>query len=195
MSVRKKNLLILATVVLLLALAVTTALGAGGTKSVGIVVQHSNGKVVTKVVKVQADATTFDVLKAANLDIVSAQTKFGPAICAIQNEGCTSSANCFCDKQHFWAFYILKNGQWEVSPVGVGNYKPKDHDVVGFAWSTFDSNYKPQVQPPVYTFDQVAGITKENPKRTVIEWIAFIALALIAIGLLFSAPFAKKSKK
>ncbi len=194
MNAKRKNLLILATVVLLLALAVTTALGAGGTKSVGVVVQHSDGTVITKVVKVQGDATTFDVLKAAKLNIVSSQTKFGPAICAIDAEGCTNASNCFCDKKHFWAFYILKDGKWMVSQVGVGNYKPKDHDVVGFAWSTFDANYKPEVQPPVYTFDKIAGAAQNNTKTKVIEWIAFFLVAIVAIGLLFSAPFTKKSQ-
>jgi hypothetical protein len=195
MNIKRKNLLVLATVVLMLVLAVSTALGAGGTKSVGVVVQHSDGTVVTKVVTVPEDASTFDILKAAKLNMVSSQTKFGPAVCALDAEGCTDATNCFCDKKHFWAFYILKGDKWEASQVGVGGYKPKDHEVVGFAWSTFDANYKPEVQPPVYTFDKLAGAAQNSTKRAVIEWIAFFLIAIVAIGLAFSSPFTKKSDK
>ena len=52
-----------------------------------------------------------------------------------------------------WSFFVPTNGAVE-----------------GFAWSGFDANYNPTVQPPVYTFDQIVAATHHpcpcpNPAR------------------------------
>ena len=41
---------------------------------------------------------------------------------------------------------------------GVGVFVPADKAVEGFAWSGFDANFNPTVQPPVYTFEQLVSM-------------------------------------
>ena len=47
--------------------------------------------------------------------------------------------------------------------MGVGGVVPANGAVVGFAWSGFDQNYNPTVQPPVYTFAQIVAKTTPPP--------------------------------
>jgi hypothetical protein len=153
-------------VVLFLALALTTvlvpaALAADSTtKQVGLVVAFPDGKPHLEIVTVPATATTFDVLEAAGIDLI---TGAGPTLCSINNVGCPAT-NCFCNKTHFWAYYHLNAAiQWEVAPQGIGGYVPTDGEVEGFAWSGFDESYNPTVLPPVYTFDQIVAATTPPP--------------------------------
>lgn len=144
-------------VVALLALLLTgTVFAQAGTKQVGLVVQFPDGTVHTEVVTVANDATVADVLKSASVSVTISETSWGPALCAIENTGCPAD-NCFCDPNMFWAFYVQERGQWKAAQVGIGGYTPQDMEVVGFAWSGFDANYNPTVQPPFYTFDQIAS--------------------------------------
>ncbi len=148
-----RSLLLLTALFLLITGAVWAQ---GDTKQVGLVVQFEDGRVHTEVVTVPTSANVADVLKASTLHVTIADTSWGPALCGINNEGCTAD-NCFCDSKHFWAFYIQKDGKWTPASVGIGGYVPKDREVVGFAWSGFDANYNPTVQPPFMTFEEIAA--------------------------------------
>ena len=159
---------------LIIALAVATALvvlmagavAAQGTptKQVGLVIGLSNGQEHLEIVTVPMTATTFDVLKAAKIVLVSQNTSFGPAVCSINGTGCPAT-NCFCDPAHFWAFYHLNAGDrtWVVAQEGVGAYVPPGGAVEGLAWSGFDANYNPTVKPPVYTFSEIVAKTAGSP--------------------------------
>ncbi|NPA91587.1 MAG: DUF4430 domain-containing protein [Chloroflexi bacterium] len=149
-----RTLRFLVLMVLLLALTTGVVLAQGATKRVGLVIRFADGRVHTEVVTVPADATVADVLQAAQVGVTLADTSWGPALCAIDNEGCTAD-NCFCDAQHYWAFFIQKDGAWTPASVGVGAYVPQDKEVVGFAWSGFDANYNPTVEPPFFTFAEL----------------------------------------
>jgi LPXTG-motif cell wall-anchored protein len=142
----------------LLAGLATVVFAQGGTKQVALVIGLPNNQVHAEVVTVPDTATTFDALQKASIKLVSQNTDFGPAICSINDTGCPST-NCFCDKQHFWAYYHFdaKAGKWASAQEGVGAYKPADGAVEGFVWSGADANFSPTDQPPVMTFAQVAG--------------------------------------
>src|SRR5512142_754453 len=113
----------------LLATLAGTALAAD-TKQVGLVIAFPDGTKYADIITVPADASTFDVLKAAKVQLVSKVDQFGPAVCSINNTGCPA-ANCFCDSKHFWAFYQLdaKTGKWAASQEGVGTVKPANGSV------------------------------------------------------------------
>jgi hypothetical protein len=147
------------------------ALAAGGafaqdepTIQVGLVIAFPEGGLHLEVVTVPEDATTFDVLEAADIDLASADLGFGPAVCGINDVGCPAD-NCFCDAEHFWAYYHLdaESDSWLSAQEGAGDYRPADRAVEGFAWSGFDANFNPTVQPPVYTFDQIVAETSPEP--------------------------------
>jgi len=156
--------------VLFLALALTSvlvpaALAAGETtKQIGLVVAFPDGQPHLEIVTVPVAATAFDVLQAANIDLASQNTAYGPALCSINAVGCPAT-NCFCDAAHFWAYYHLDPAvnKWVAAPEGIGTYMPANGAVEGFAWSGFDANYNPTVQPPVNTFDQIAAATAPQP--------------------------------
>jgi hypothetical protein len=148
----------LSLALVLLALFATVSFAQGtGTKQVGLVIGLPDNKMHVEIVTVPADATAFDTLQKANIQLVSASTQFGPAVCSIDGVGATSADSCFADTAHFWAYYHLDAGNktWTVSQDGVGNYKPADGAVEGFVYSGMDANFNPTEQPPVVTFDQI----------------------------------------
>lgn len=177
---RRLSAIALISLILLLLLS-SGVVAHGGNKQVGLVIQFPDGQVHTEVVTVPAEATVADVLQQASLPVTLTTTDFGIALCAIGDTGCPAD-NCFCDQNNFWAFYIQQDGQWTAASVGVGQYTPQDKEVVGFAWSGFDENYNPTVQPPFYTFEQLAG-TSGLPVVPLIAG-AFVVGILAAAGIL-----------
>lgn len=132
------------------------------TKQVGLVVAFPDGSKHIEVVTAPASATTFEVLSAAGITLGSQSTAFGPALCSIDGFGCPAT-DCFCDMEHYWAYYHLEAGRWVTAAEGVGSYVPADGAVEGLAWSGFDASYNPTVQPPVYTFAQIVDETSPRP--------------------------------
>jgi hypothetical protein len=154
-------------VLVLLALTASVALAqSGATKQVGLVVSFPDGKTHTEIVTVPANATSLDALRAAQLTIATAEGSFGTSLCKINATGCPAD-NCFCDVEHFWAYYHLANGAWAGAMEGAGSYVPVNRAVEGFAWSGFDAQYNPTVKPPVYTFDQL--LAAQTPPVSVPE--------------------------
>jgi hypothetical protein len=161
-----------------------------GTKRVGLVIAYPEGSEHLEIVEVPVAATTFDVLEAADIELVSESTDFGPALCNIDGVGCPAD-NCFCDPAHFWAYYHLdldgETATWAAAVEGVGSFVPADGAVEGLAWSGFDESFNPTVQPPVYTFDQIEDETTPEPV-TIPEPAT---LLLVASGLAGLAGYAR----
>lgn len=145
---------VLMALVLLAALSGIALAAQEGTKQVGLVIAFPDKTEYAAVVTVPMTATTFDVLEAANVTLISQSTSFGPAVCSIKGVGCPAN-NCFCDAKRFWAYYHLTDGAWVAAAEGVGAFVPADGAVEGFAWSEFDASFNPTVKPSVYTFAQL----------------------------------------
>lgn len=172
---------VLFLIVVLLALTVGAAfVQSGATKQVGIVVSFVDGTTHTELVTVPASATTVDVLKAAKLDVVTAESSFGPAVCQINATGCPAD-NCFCDAKNFWAYYHLDGMSWTGALEGVGAYVPADRAVEGFAWSGSDANFNPTLQPTVVTFDQM--LANQAPRMSPLQ-IGALVLLVVAVAAL-----------
>jgi hypothetical protein len=174
--------------VLLLASLAGSALAAEeGTKQVGLVIAFPDGTEHLQVVTVPADATTFDALQAADIDLASTQAGFGPAVCGINKVGCPAD-NCFCDAEHFWAYYHLDaDGKaWQAAAQGVGAYVPPDGAVEGLVWSGMDASYAPTDQPKVHTFQELSGAAPRSLPTTgagVLPIALAAGLSLLAAGL------------
>jgi hypothetical protein len=181
--VRRVVLAVLA--VLLLASFSGGALAAEqGTKQVGLVIAFPDGTEHTEIVTVPASATMLDAIKAAKVDLASANSDFGPAVCGINKVGCAAD-NCFCDKNHFWAYYHLDpaTNKWQTSAQGVGAYLPASGAVEGLVWSGMDASFMPTDQPQVHTFQELSGGAPQSLPAT---GFGMLPLA-VASGLLLAA--------
>ena len=161
----RRLLFVLSVVLVLVVLTTGAALAADATtKQVGLVIAFPDGTQHLDIVTVPTTATTFDVLQAAQITLGSLDAGWGPAVCSINNVGCPAD-DCFCDASHFWAYYHLDaaTSTWTAAAVGVSGYVPLDGAVEGFAWSGFDANFNPNVQPAVYTFAQIVEETTPAP--------------------------------
>ena len=190
----------MAVAVLLLASLAGSALAADeGTKQVGLVISFPDGTEHLEVVTVPAAATTFDALKAAKIDLASAESGFGPAVCGINKVGCPAD-NCFCDPEHFWAYYHLDpaGNKWQASAQGVGAYVAAAGAVEGFAWSGMDANFAPTDQPAVHTFQELSGAAPQSLPTTgtgLLPLVLAAGLSLTAVGLAGRTALRRRSEE
>jgi hypothetical protein len=130
----------------------------------GIVIRHSNGRLVYALVPLAGNGMTgAEALQKSGLGLnVSVGGSFGVAVCTIDGEGCQSpKEDCFCksygDPALYWHYYQRNSdGSWRTSGIGAGNRVLHDGDVDGWSWTGGDSNL-----PPV-TLEQIAGAVQST---------------------------------
>jgi hypothetical protein len=157
-----------ALVGLMLIMSMSLARVAGGSRDahaqepnrVGLVVAHGDGTTVTRCVEFsEPEITGYDLLIRSGLDTVfSAYGGTGMAVCAVDGEGCPAG-DCFCQCQGspcvYWAYYRLKDGQWEYSGLGAGGRAVSSGEVEGWAWG--EGGTEGGAMPPVIAFDQICA--------------------------------------
>jgi LPXTG-motif cell wall-anchored protein len=166
--IRRSSFVALLAAVLLIISFTDVALAAQeGVKQVGLVITFPDGTEHLEVVTVPADATMFDALQVARIDLANADTGFGAAVCGINKVGCPAE-NCFCDKDHFWAYYHLDpaTNRWQASAQGVDAFTPASGAVEALVWSGMDANFMPTDQPKPHTFQELAGAAPQSLPKT-----------------------------
>lgn len=129
-------------------------LGFAGTA--GIVVQNSNGNVITRCVEFdEAQITVDELLVRSGFKLVISETSFGKALCFLHDDGIADAGNCFGHPLGwFWELFVHNGTEWESAPIGIGDAVVTDGSLVGFDFGAFGEN---GLQPMSY--DDVCGYT------------------------------------
>jgi hypothetical protein len=116
----------------------------------GLVIDHHDGTRHIQIVEFHGETiTALQLLQKSSLEVVTNQTSFGTAICAINGEGQPAN-DCFGDPDgRYWGFNrLLQDDSWTFSPVGVSETIVYDSDVLGFFFGAFG--------------EQQPGVTREE---------------------------------
>ncbi|MCL5275058.1 MAG: hypothetical protein M1434_10005 [Chloroflexi bacterium] len=133
----------------------------------GLVVQYSDGQVVTRCVTfTEPEITGYDLLKRSGLPLV-VDIQSGGTLCKIGNSGCNFPAQqCFCDCQVlnqscvYWIYYFQANGAWKYSSLGMSSQKVTNGAVNGWIYGAGNASSS-STQPPLITLDQICGATSQ----------------------------------
>ncbi|HYP21108.1 MAG TPA: hypothetical protein VEY08_13635, partial [Chloroflexia bacterium] len=134
-------------VIVCVGLAGGSAAGAGSTQQseshAGLVVQFADGTTNTYCLAFTGESITgLDLLLKTGLDVTAeTQGALGGWICKIGPDGCNFPEQpCACQSYvlggKYWVYSHLKDGAWKTSQLGASNYKVRDGEVEGWAWST-----------------------------------------------------------
>jgi hypothetical protein len=81
-------------------------------------------------------------LELTGLEVITAETSFGAAVCSIEGVGCPAE-DCFCDDQQFWAYSAWDGSAWQPYEVGAGTSAVRAGAVEGWRWGPFESPQTP----------------------------------------------------
>lgn len=150
---------LLAALLILISLTGGTVQQARAAGAVGIIVRHSDGRILYAYVPLTSDHLTgAEALQKSGLALnVAVGGSFGTAVCSIDGEGCTSpQEDCFCKSygspSFYWHYYLRNaDGTWRNSNLGAGNRVLHDGDVDGWSWTSGANDL------PTVTLAQVAA--------------------------------------
>ena len=127
----------------------------------GLVVQYSDGSVVTRCVTFsESSITGNDLLNRSGLSVISSYGSMGATVCKIGNDGC-SADDCFCQSPaNYWSYWYLKDGSWQYSSLGASSRNVQSGDVEGWRWGSGST------APALYTFSQICQEAANTPTFT-----------------------------
>ncbi len=111
-----------------------------------IIVQFDDHAVQIRPIELTQPISGLAALEQSGLDIVTADTGFGPAVCSIEGVGCPVD-NCFCDEQQFWAYSAWDGAVWQPYEVGAGISIVEPGAIEGWRWGPFESVQRPAPAP------------------------------------------------
>lgn len=104
-----------------------------------VVVQLGDDNTVSRrITFTTASISGIEALTRTDLDVVTADTDFGVAVCSIEGTGCPAD-DCFCDPSAFWNYVDWDEGAWQSYDVGAADSVVINGDVEGWAWGAFVS--------------------------------------------------------
>jgi hypothetical protein len=104
---------------LLLALAgyAVRPVAAQESKQAHVVVQMDDQARIIRPIQFSGVISGLAALQLSGLEVVTATTAFGPAVCRIEGVGCPAT-DCFCDTARFWNYSYWDESGWQSYPVG-----------------------------------------------------------------------------
>lgn len=134
--------LILLTLLLTVARATAEPLGPASTGQGSVVVQFGDHDLIARSISFTAPISGLRALELTGLDVVTATTGFGPAVCSIEGVGCPAS-DCFCGGSNFWNYNYWDGSTWQGYAVGAGDSAVGDGGVEGWRWGSWGSSMQP----------------------------------------------------
>ncbi len=137
-------------VIALLVLCLPGTIQAEGPNRAGVIVVYNGGDIFTGCVEFnQAEISSADLLRGAGLDIITDSSDgLGEAICKIEDVGCDSPGDCFCQCSGssctYWARWVWQGATWVFAGVGGNNQPVQDGDIDAWVWGD-DSMLPPTV--------------------------------------------------
>ena len=150
---------------------VVPPLQAQGPTQIGLVVQHRDGRTVTRcVTSDRPELTGYDVLQASGLELSVEPNGMGMGICLIDGAGCrVPQQSCFCgengDLSVYWSYWQQRDGAWTYSQMGAANTVLRHGAVEGWAWGPGTVNAAPP--PPLIPFADICAQATATPTPTI----------------------------
>lgn len=108
-----------------------------------LIVQLDDQARVTRPVTFTAPISGFALLFASGLDVVYADSQFGPSVCAIEGVGCPAT-DCFCDANRYWGYSYWDGSAWQSYPVGASSSLITQTGAIeGWRWGAFGDAVTP----------------------------------------------------
>jgi hypothetical protein len=104
-----------------------------------VVVESGDGSSVVRPISVTLPLSGLAVLEATGLELTVVDAGFGPAVCAIEGEGCPAD-DCFCNPDAFWNYSYWDGEAWVSYPVGAATSVISQTGAVeGWRWGGFEA--------------------------------------------------------
>lgn len=145
-----------------------TCVNAEALHHAAVVIEHSDGSVITRCVGFDVDSVTGeDLLTSSGIEWEQPGDYggMGAEVCQIDNEPATYPAGCWTSTSRYWAFYAATDGGgWQYSRgEGASSRRFRDGDAAGF-------HYQPQgpmdLYPPSFEGVCVASAPSPTPGPT-----------------------------
>lgn len=114
-----------------------------GQKQATVIVQTNNHQQFVREISFTGTISGLKALDLSGLDVITASTSFGPAVCSIAGVGCPAQ-DCFCNPAKFWSYSFWDGSSWQSYPVGAGSSIISTTGAIeGWYWAEFGSTATP----------------------------------------------------
>lgn len=122
----------------------TTLAAPEKTRHATVIVQFDDIEIAAREITFEKKMTNgIDALKLTGFAVVTTETQFGTAVCAVGGIG-QPADDCFGDLQgRFWSYNYWDGTQWVAYPVGAGSSQVADNGIEGWRWGEYLAPLKP----------------------------------------------------
>ncbi len=139
--------LVMVTLLLLAALSPAET-SAAGPDEAHVVIQFDENWSIVRPISFTAPISGLAALELTGLNLITTETGFGPAVCAIEGTG-NPAADCF--GSGFWAYSFWNGSEWESYGVGASSSVINDGAIELWAWSPGFTSPPPPGSGPEFT--------------------------------------------
>jgi hypothetical protein len=154
------RLLLIATPLLLIFLAVTNQGLAQNTNQAGIVIRLGDSDLVSRCIAFfEEDISGLELLERSGLATQIRAEGMGSLVCSINDTGCPAD-DCFCECRGgaeciYWSYWQQSDEGWQYARLGASSYRVSNGEIQGWSWGP--GSLTEAVAPPELTIEQVCS--------------------------------------